>query len=305
MPWNTRCCAALIAAGSTLTLAMLPAAAQEYAAGELPRITVHALPAPDEGASSATGLADAAPAEIPTDAALSEALAVDAADFAARQQSKTVRLPEAQTSADPNWSRSDRPDGSASITVKKPLSGWDAKVGADFALPPAAVTNFTTAKPLPGAVNKDPGSGAAWANVDVPDIATIQVRAEPSPEQGKVGAVLQRSVPVGENLSVTLQNGVSVTETFAAAEPVSQAASAASGATPRVWGSEQVVKINFINSGTTFSAGTNQATNDPFLHSKFSAQQQIYGPLSVTTAVTDPGQATSAKSITAGVHLKW
>jgi hypothetical protein len=36
-----------------------------------------------------------------------------------------------------------------------------------------------------------------------------------------------------------------------------------------------------------------------------SAEQKLYGPLHVTTAVTDLGQTTSNKSITAGFKLNW
>jgi hypothetical protein len=40
-------------------------------------------------------------------------------------------------------------------------------------------------------------------------------------------------------------------------------------------------------------------------HNTFSAEQKLYGPLQVTTTVTDFGQMTSSKSITAGFKLHW
>jgi len=40
-------------------------------------------------------------------------------------------------------------------------------------------------------------------------------------------------------------------------------------------------------------------------HNTFSADQKLYGPLHVTTAVTDVGQTTSSKSISAGFKLNW
>jgi hypothetical protein len=47
------------------------------------------------------------------------------------------------------------------------------------------------------------------------------------------------------------------------------------------------------------------ASNDPVTHNTFSAEQKLYGPLQVTTTVTDFGQMTSSKSITAGFKLHW
>ncbi|MFY9880600.1 MAG: hypothetical protein WAK39_14545 [Pseudolabrys sp.] len=39
------------------------------------------------------------------------------------------------------------------------------------------------------------------------------------------------------------------------------------------------------------------ASNDPVTHNTLSAEQKLYGPLQVTTAVTDFGQTSSSKSI--------
>ena len=44
-----------------------------------------------------------------------------------------------------------------------------------------------------------------------------------------------------------------------------------------------------------------QRSRDPQL----SAEQKLYGPLQVTTAVTDFGQTSSSKSISAGFKLHW
>lgn len=47
------------------------------------------------------------------------------------------------------------------------------------------------------------------------------------------------------------------------------------------------------------------ASNDPVTHNTLSAEQKLYGPLQVTTAVTDFGQTSSSKSISAGFKLHW
>ena len=47
------------------------------------------------------------------------------------------------------------------------------------------------------------------------------------------------------------------------------------------------------------------ASNDPVTHNTLSADQKLFGPLHVTTAVTDVGQPSESKSITAGFKLNW
>ena len=75
--------------------------------------------------------------------------------------------------------------------------------------------------------------------------------------------------------------------------------------TPQVFGNEKAVKFNILPTGTTLGAGVTTASNDPVTHNTLSAEQKLYGPLQVTTAVTDFGQTTSSKSITAGFKLHW
>ena len=75
--------------------------------------------------------------------------------------------------------------------------------------------------------------------------------------------------------------------------------------TPQVFGNERTVKFNILPTGTTLGAGQSSASNDPVAHNTLSAEQKLYGPLQVTTAVTDFGQTTSSKSISAGFKLHW
>ncbi|MGC1695579.1 MAG: hypothetical protein WA743_09925, partial [Pseudolabrys sp.] len=74
---------------------------------------------------------------------------------------------------------------------------------------------------------------------------------------------------------------------------------------PRTWGTEKTVKFDVLSTGTTFGAGVTTASNDPVTHNTFSAEQKLYGPLHVTTAVTDFGQPTAGKSLTAAYKLSW
>jgi hypothetical protein len=80
--------------------------------------------------------------------------------------------------------------------------------------------------------------------------------------------------------------------------------SAAPGSS-QVFGNERSVKFNILPTGTTLGAGLTSISNDPITHNTFSAEQKLYGPLQVTTAVTDFGQTTSNKSINAGFKVHW
>ena len=98
-------------------------------------------------------------------------------------------------------------------------------------------------------------------------------------------------------MSVTLRSRCAVSE--ALAEPAAQ------DNAPPVVSSDQAVKLNIGSTGTTLSAGVSANSADPVTHNTLSADQKVYGPLHVTTAVTDAGRETSNKSVTAGFRLTW
>ena len=154
-------------------------------------------------------------------------------------------------------------------------------------------------------------TGAAWASVGVANIASVDARVDPSSEQGKLGTTLKQSIPLGRRFAVTVQDTYSVTEnlsqpsTAPADMPLMALPPAATPAAPQVFGNERAVKFNILPTGTTLGAGVTTASNDPVTHNTVSAEQKLYGPLQVTTAVTDFGQATINKKISAGFKLHW
>src|SRR5262249_12641462 len=99
-----------------------------------------------------------------------------------------------------------------------PASDWSSKAGIDYRKP-----SFPAADLQPGALTAgsvpDQSNGVAWATVTAPgfqfplgwDQTSIETRVDPSQQQSKVGTTLSRSVPVGENVTATLQNGLAVT----------------------------------------------------------------------------------------------
>jgi hypothetical protein len=232
---------------------------------------------------------------------------------------RELRLPSLSKPGGLAVNRTDKPDGSGTVTVKRPMvadfehAELDASVGADvnLAAPPPPV--YQPGKPLPGSVANDTGSAAAWASVGMPNLAAVDARVDPANDQGKIGGRLTHSIPVGKKFSVTLEDSYSMTETFNPAAPASSVAAIAApppvtappqGAT-QVFDNSKSLKFNIAPTGTTFGAGVTTASNDPVTHNTLSADQKLFGPLHVTTSVTDVGHPTANKSITAGFKLNW
>ena len=204
------------------------------------------------------------------------------------------------------------PDGSGTVVVRQTvLPDWDAKVGADLNLAGNNPVTYQPNAPL-DAYSRRTGAGAAWASIDINDNATVDARLDPNNDQGRIGGTLKHSMPVGKSVSVTLQNRVSVTETYGAQAPSGPAGlplmalpqDSGSGRS-QVIGSEQAVRFNVAPTGTTFGATLASSSDDPITRNTLSAEQKLVGPLSVTTRVSDVGQPTVSKSITAGFKLKW
>ena len=297
--------AAALAAAPAVALAQEVAAPADAAAATPPS-------SPDD----ATEAAADTPLSDEESAALGQALLFDPAAAIKAKPVKPLRLPSLYKPQALDINSTDKPDGSSTVVVKQPLPiEWDAKVGADLGLSPSAQDSYQPGRPQP-ASRDGRGSGAAWASVGVlPNFATVDARVDPGNDQGKLGTTFKHSIPVGGKFSVTLQNSYSVTETFGAppatpgdlplmAPPPAPGATPAATA-PQVWDTEKLAKLNILPTGTTFGAKLASASTDPVTHNTLSAEQKLYGPLHVTTAVTDVGQPTVSKSITAGFKLNW
>lgn len=280
----------------TLVLAAPPAFAQESQQESQ-------QPAETTGAE----LTPEAPLTPEESALLGNALVFDPAALATPPK-KPLRLPG---TSDKGYDikRTEKPDGSTTVLVKQPLpTGWDNSVGADLA-PSNTGASAAYDRPLPS-TRDGFGAGAAWASVGVSNIGSVDARVDPSSEQGKLGGTLKHAIPFGGRFAVTVQDTYSVTETMArptgpADMPLMALPANPTPLTPQVFGNEKAVKFNILPTGTTLGAGVTTASNDPMTHNTLSAEQKLYGPLQVTTAVTDFGQTTSNKSITAGFKLHW
>jgi hypothetical protein len=271
----------------------------------------------DIGAAAA--YASATPDDMPdtTDESVAEPATIDDATLASVLNAdfapSTVK-PKAWTrpgdpAPDFKWDKTSNSDGSAKYSVNRPLAlPWDAKIGADISVAPPAAPYEP--RQLPG-TSGNPGAGSAWANVAVPALATVELRAEPANEYDKVGTKFERSLALGKSLSVTLQGSLGFTELRAAqttspgsaAPPVPNALPSQPAA--RLFDTDKSLQLNILSSGTTLLAGSSTVTGDPITHNRLSAAQKIYGPLNVTGSIYDVGQQTSSKSITAGLNFSW
>ncbi len=291
---------------------VLPAAATAQDAPEAMLVS----PAGDDGSAAQelrSSIADGEQAPGPSaedNEIIDKALALDPSSYL-NAPARPLRLPALASTKGIDLSRTDRPDGSGTVVVKKPLaSEWDANVGADLGF--AADTPYGYDPKNPFGVNRKDRAGAAWASVGVPNFATIDARVDPNNDQGRIGTTFKHSLPVGDRFSVSVQSRYSVTETLgqpqAAASDIPlriAPVSDPSTPVPRVWGNENVAKFNILPTGTTLGAGLSSTSTDPVTHNMLSAEQKIYGPLGVTTAVTDVGRVNESKSVTARFKLTW
>jgi hypothetical protein len=262
-------------------------------------------------------IADQPPAGPPLDAAtaatLGQALSFDPAALAPDATAKTLAIPDLKPAA-LDVSGNDTPDGSSSIAIKQPLptTDWDSKVGVDLKTAAPTVT-YQPGEPLPGAQSDN--SGAAWASVGLPNLASLDARVDAGSDQGRFGTTLQHSMPLGGNFSFTLRDSFAASDSLGVMEQTPSALAglpmmalpqtSTSASTDPVWSNQPGVKLDILSTGTTLAANLASSSSDPVTHNTLSAQQRIYGPLHVTTSVTDLGEATVNQSITAELKLNW
>ena len=161
-------------------------------------------------------------------------------------------------------------------------------------------------------IKDDSGSGAAWASVGVAPFATVDARVDGANETGLLATKFKHALPVGNNFSVSIESRYSVTETYGTPQaatpdiPLMAAPASTPGApVPHVFGNDNVAKFAILPSGTTLAAGLSSTSNDPVTHNSLSAEQHVYGPLQITTALNDIGQPSENKSIRARFKLNW
>src|SRR5262249_28256115 len=120
-------------------------------------------------------------------------------------------------------------------------------------------------------------------------------RVDPSQQQSKVGTTLSRSVPVGEDVTATLQNGLAVSS------PLPNATTHNHG-----WTSNQSLRFNVLPTDTSVSLGANISSTDEKWLTSLSADEKLSGgPCSVPGSVTETPPGEPSKSLPAGFKRQW
>lgn len=294
-----------------MRLATLSVTAALFMAAVAPAVAQQ-QPVPASDTAAAT---DSAITAATTDAAID----ADDAELGAALQYNLTPSPDAPAKAlkypslpAPNpydLSQTTAADGSTTYSVKKTLpTDWSTSIGADLGTGAASEPYYQPDRPIAPARNN---TGAAWASLGVSSVASLDARVDPTADQGRFATTLHHSLPVGRHLSVTLQNSTGVTQTLGtqatapAGLPVMALAQPTDTGATRTWDDQPSVKFDILPTGTTLSAGLARTSTDPVLHNSFRADQKLYGPLHVSTALNDVGETTESRSVSATVKLNW
>lgn len=207
------------------------------------------------------------------------------------------------------WNRTERRDGSAAITAKRQLpTVWDTRVGIDLNVAPQP-SPIETPDRLLAATSSDRPGGAAWASTTAPalnlpigwDKASIDARLDPSQEQGKLGSRVSKSVPLNDQLSVTMESGFAVTHLRTQPLP----SELSGGHATTIYDTERLAKLSILGTGTTLAAGTKKSTADDIWLNSLSAEQKLPGGLSITGTFSETREGDTSKSLTAGFKRTW
>jgi hypothetical protein len=236
-------------------------------------------------------------------------LNVDASTLMTGPPSKARLVPRAGTSNEMTWSSKDKPNGSAAMSVKQPISPfWDTRIGADMTVvrQPATLTGSELlAEKLANGGSEPQSSGSAWAAITAPgvgaiwDKTAIEARVDPSQDQSKLGTSLSKSLSLSEQYSLTLQNAYNVIQQGIVPAP------GLAGRTIRNHETEQSARLSIVDTGTSFSAGqTLSSTDDKWLR-KIGAEQKLFGGVSISGSISETPLGTANKSISAGFKQSW
>jgi hypothetical protein len=234
-------------------------------------------------------------------------LNVDASTLAAVSASK-ARLPQAGPSTEMSWSSQDKPDGSAAVSVKQPLSPfWDARVGADMTVTrePTTLSELLAEKSVNGG-SEPQSSGTAYAAVTAPGVGSIwdktavEARLDPTQEQSKLGTALSKSLPLNPQYSLTLQNGYNVTQQGIVPVP-----GLVTGRPLRNYATDQTATLSMTETGTSLIAGQSLSSAEDRWLRKFGVEQKLFGGVSINGTIGETALGASNKSLTAGFKQSW
>ena len=233
-------------------------------------------------------------------------LNVDASTLATGPVSK-ARSSQSATGGDLSWSSKKGANGSAAVSVKQPVSPfWDAKVGADMtvARQPSTMSELLAEKAENGG-SAPQSSGTAWAAITAPGVGSIwdktavEARVDPGQEQSKLGTSLSKSLPLGDQYSLTLQNGYNVTQQSMLPVPGIVARP------ERSYQTDQSARLSIADTGTSLIAGQTLSSADDKWLRRIGAEQKLFDGVNVTGSIGETPLGATSKSLTAGFKRSW
>ena len=220
-----------------------------------------------------------------------------------------VRAAPPRAGTDMSWSSQDKPNGSAAVSVKQPLSPfWDTRIGADMTVvhqPQTLTSADLVRQKFSSDSQPSQSSGSAWAAITAPGVASIwdktavEARVDPSQEQSKLGTSLSKSLPLGEQYSLTLQNGYNVIQQGLAPVP------GIGGHATRNYEVDRSAKLSIADTGTSLIAGQSLSSTDDKWLRKVGAEQKLFGGVTINGSIGETALGTSNKSLTAGFKRSW
>jgi hypothetical protein len=206
------------------------------------------------------------------------------------------------------YSRKDNiTDGSSSVTYGTRLrTSFETKVGVDVGLPSSRIAPDPDKLINRGASNGN--SGSAWATLSMPTgplgiETSSNARLDSAQDEGKLGLGLSRKLPINEDLQMKLKNDYGVTNSLPAA--ASPGAQSAAGSIGQTWETRRAVELDLLSSDTSITAGQHMTSGEEKWLRTLSAEQKIYGPLSITGGIAETSSGTLDKSIKAGFKKTW
>jgi hypothetical protein len=263
---------------------------------------------PDDPAAESAAAADANDADVKYPELDWSQLNVDASTLMDGRAARP-RSPRTATDAEMSWSSKDKPNGSAALSVKQPLSPfWDARIGADMTVvnQPQTLTSADLLRQrFSSGGQPAQSSGTAWAAISAPGVGSIwdktsvEARVDPSQEQSKLGTSLSKSLPLSGPYSLTLQNGYNVIQQGIVPVP------GIPGRPIRNYETEQSAKLSIAGTGTSLMAGQALSSTDDKWLRKIGAEQKLFDGVTINGSIGETALGTSNKSLTAGFKRSW
>lgn len=215
---------------------------------------------------------------------------------------------KAAGSMDTAWSANERANGTSAVSVKQSISPfWDTRIGADMtvARQGTATTSEQLSEKLANGGSLPQSSGTAWAAITAPGVASIwdqtsvEARVDPGSEQSKLGTSLSKSLPLGEQYSLTLKNGYNLIQQGLVPVPGIISHPARSQET------DQSARLSITDTGTSLIAGQTLSTSDDKWLRKVGAEQKLFDGVTISGSIGETPSGAANKSLSAGFKRSW